>query len=191
MEEEEKQRRIQRLYEYYSGDVGLDELRTFTNKVVRKADYASSLKKVLPPQSHYLPYEEALSRSNLYLSQNRSKRVTPNLKGLDPREKLFLTSVDGRNIVVENLRSLGSPEYDMINSNIFQKSMLDSRIGQKKIAKTQLDKLLSPVSRSIPQERVVDRLEDLLAGETNTDVTTLKRENEDLTEELDALLNEK
>ena len=38
---------------------------------------------------------------------------------------------------------------------------------------------------------VVDRLEDLLAGETNTDVTTLKRENEDLTEELDALLNEK
>jgi len=79
----------------------------------------------------------------------------------------------------------------MIHSNIFQKSTLDSRIGQKKIAKTNLDKMLTPVSRSIPQDRVMDRLEDLLGGETTTDVATLKRENDDLTRELDDLLHEK
>ena len=104
-EEYAKHQRISALHNAYNPDIRYGEVKTFTGRVVKKDEYEKEMKllKNSLSKKSLLP---SLSKSALSRSQATIKTIKPNLKGLNPKNTVFLTNHDGSVISVENLSKI-------------------------------------------------------------------------------------
>lgn len=105
MAEYAKQEKIVSLHKQYNPQVKPGQVVTFSGRVVDKEEYEKEIKDLKKSMSNksMLP---ALSKSALSRSQVSVRTIKPNLKGLNPKNTVFLTNNDGSVISVENLSRL-------------------------------------------------------------------------------------
>jgi hypothetical protein len=101
-----KNAKIAQRHSQYNPNLKPGQIKTFTGRVVEKDIYEKDMKELKKSlsQKSMLP---SLSRSVLSRSQaSMVKSIKPNLKGLNPKNTVFLTNTDGSVISVENLSKI-------------------------------------------------------------------------------------
>lgn len=113
-----KQHKITSLHKQYNPEIRPGQLVTFSGRVVNKEEHERelSMMRKSTSQKSMLP---SLSKSALSRSQANVRTIKPNLKGLNPKNTVFLTNNDGSVISVENLSKLWFYKNMMISTRRF------------------------------------------------------------------------
>ena len=101
-EEAARQERIRKLKEAQEKQPKPDEIKTFSNLIVKKKEYEKELNRLRPINHNTSAASGLPQMSRLALTRSQAT-IKPNLKGINPRDKLFITNNDGSMISVENL----------------------------------------------------------------------------------------
>jgi hypothetical protein len=179
--QELKEKRLKELMESYNKELKPDEVKTFSNLVVKKEDHEK--KSMIKSLSKGTLLPNLSKVGSQYQSQ---KIIKPNLKGINPKATTFLTNLEGSVISVENISKQNfQKEYQEINSQIFNKSELETRFQDKRVLKSQVDGILR--SMNSKGQKSLTLLDNTLEGHVHNDIKALSKENDLLAKELNEL----
>jgi hypothetical protein len=179
--QELKEKRLKELMESYNRELKPDEVKTFSNLVVKKEEHEKKV--VIRSLSKHTLLPNLSKVGSQYQSQ---KIIKPNLKGINPKATTFLTNLEGSVISVENISKQHlKKEYQEINSQIFNKSELETRFQDKRVLKSQVDGILR--SMNSKGQKSLTLLDNTLESHVHNDIKALSKENDLLAKELNEL----